>query len=262
MLVELPERLHEHTEKVRAEADRQLEALRVLEEQAAEQVGVVAARAEVESADSALAELDSTIEQVEEELAALERKRADFAGGQDPTLKEATDSMVATLRGESLRALMREARETPTADDDRIVEALAETRERRAALEQPLEQGRELFQRLSQRVKELEQIRQQFRRRRYDSSGSGFADGALIGMMLGQFMSGLLSSRDLWGTIERQQHWQRRRANTGFGSGGVRRGGGIWSGGLPRGRGGFGGGGFRTGGGFGGGGGFKTGGGF
>ena len=115
---------------------------------------------------------------------------------------------------------------------------------------------------LNQRVRELEQVRQEFRRRRYDSGSSGFADGAMIGMLLSQFLGGMMNAGDLWGNIEQQQRWQRRRANPGFGSGSLRRGGGVWSGGRPRGGGGFGGGGFRTGGGFGGGGGFKTGGGF
>lgn len=268
MLVELPERLSEHRDKVRAEADRQLLVLQALEEQAAERLGVLKSREGLETADAALAELDTRIEQIDEELAALDQQRADFAGGEDPAFREATDGMVATLRGASLRSLMREARETPTAADDRIVEALAEVQDRCEALEQPLQQGRKLLRGLSLRVKELEQIRQQFRKRRYDTNGSGFADSALIAMLLSQFMGGLMNSRDLWGSIENQQRWQKRRANPGFGSGGIRRGGGLWSGGLPRSRGrlggggGFGGGGFRTGGGFGGGGGFKTGGGF
>lgn len=262
MLLELPKRLGEHTERVRAEADRQLEALRELEEQAARDSGVEAARKELEEADAALADLDASIESIDGELLELEQRQAEFAGGQDPTAREAADSIAAILREESLSALMREARQTPTDADDRIVEQLAEAQEQRAALRQELEQERGLLKSLNERVKQLEQIRQEFRRRRYDSGSSGFADGALIGVMLSQFLGGLMNSRDLWSTIERQQRWRQRRADPGFGSGGIRRGGGVWTGGLPRGRGGFGGGGFGTGGGFGGGGGFKTGGGF
>lgn len=262
MLLELPKRLGEHTERVRAEADGQLEALRDLEEQAAQDAGIEAARKELEEADAALTDMDASLESIDAELLELEQRQAEFAGGQDPTGREAADSIAATLREESLSGLMREARQTPTDADDRIVEQLAEARERRTVLKEELEQERGLLERLNERVKQLEQIRQEFRRRRYDSVSSGFDDGALIGVMLRQFMGGLMNSRDLWRTIERQQRWQRRRANPGFGSGGIGRGGGVWSGGLPRGRGGFGGGGFGTGGGFGGGGGFKTGGGF
>ena len=263
LLTELPERLCEHAGALRATAESDLEALRILETQAATAAGVDAATAELERADSALDELDGNLAGLEAELDELEAQRSDFAGGQDPTLRRATEAFMSTLRGESLRSLMREARQTPTDADDEIVEALIGNQERKHALERPLEQGRHTLKAMTQRVRELEHIRQEFRKRRYDSGSSGFANGAMIGVMLSQFLGGLMNSRDLWGNIEQQQRWQRRRANPSFGSGGFGRGGGIWSGGLPRGRGGLGSGGFRTGGGFGGGGGgFKTGGGF
>jgi hypothetical protein len=175
------------------------------------------------------------------------------------------------LREENLSTLMREARQTPTPDDDRIVEQIADLREQRHELEDKLEQERRVLRRFNARIGDLEKVRREFRNRRYDSSTSGFSDGALVGMLLSQFLGGVLNSRDLWRSIEREQRWYKRRSNPDFGSGGLGRGGGIWTGGFPGCRdgslgggtgGGFGGGGFGTGGGFGGGGGFKTGGGF
>jgi chromosome segregation ATPase len=262
LLLELPKRLEAHTERVRAEADRQLDALRKLEQGAAHDSAVDATQEKLDEAAGALGDLDQSIDEIDSKLRELEQRQVAFAAGHDPTAREATDSVAASLRETGLSSLMREARQTPTDADDRIVEQLADAQQQASELQQELEQERRLLASLNGRVKQLEQIRQEFRRRRFDSGNSGFSKGTLIAVMLGQFMNGLMNSRDLWATIERQQRWQRRRADPAFGSGSIKPGGGVWSGGLPRGRGGFGGGGFGTGGGFGGGGGFKTGGGF
>jgi hypothetical protein len=101
---------------------------------------------------------------------------------------------------------------------------------------------------------------------RYDRAGSAFGDDAMIGMMLGQFLHGLLDRQTLWKVLQEQQHYRPRRSDPTFGSGGFGRGS-VWGGGvgdlrdlsdivggLRRGGGGLGGrrrgGGFRTGGGF------------
>jgi chromosome segregation ATPase len=271
MLLELPQRLREHTVGVQTQAEQQAAELRELEEHAAALVGLDNARAAMTEADRNLAELDSEIEQADTRIAELEASSAQFSGGQDTTSREAADYLSAVLREENLSTLMREARQTPTPDDDRIVEQIADLREQRHELEDKLEQERRVLRRFNARIGDLEKVRREFRNRRYDSSTSGFSDGALVGMLLSQFLGGVLNSRDLWRSIEREQRWYKRRSNPDFGSGGLGRGGGIWTGGFPGCRdgsvgggtgGGFGGGGFGTGGGFGGGGGFKTGGGF
>ena len=106
------------------------------------------------------------------------------------------------------------------------------------------------------KLQELESLRADFRRRRYDQSGYSFSDGNLIAAMLGNFLDGVLDRDSLWRVLEQQQRYRPKRTNPTFGSGGFGRGsvwggrrgglGGRLGGGLGRG----GGGGFRTGGGF------------
>jgi hypothetical protein len=127
------------------------------------------------------------------------------------------------------------------------------------------------------RLSDLESVRTEFKRHRYDRSGSSFGDSAIVAMMLGNFVNGMLDRQGLWKVLQEQQRYRPRRSNPTFGSGGFGRGS-PWGGGLGDlkdlgdivgglrggnfGRGGFGrrgrGGGF----GGGGGGGFHTGGGF
>jgi hypothetical protein len=115
----------------------------------------------------------------------------------------------------------------------------------------------------SDRTEKLEEIRKRFKEQRFDAVSSEFVNGALIGALLGQLLSGTLAVPDIWDALTKQQRYRNLGVDRGFGSGrfpgpGPWGGGGF--GGGSRG-GGFGGGGFGSGGGFGGGG-FRTGGGF
>jgi hypothetical protein len=85
---------------------------------------------------------------------------------------------------------------------------------------------------------------------------SAFDNTGLLTVIMNEFLRGVASSDDLWGTILRNQRYNRTRSNPDFGSGGFGRSRKVWR--LPpsrrrstsrsgRGRGG---GGFRTRGGF------------
>jgi hypothetical protein len=105
------------------------------------------------------------------------------------------------------------------------------------------------------RAAEVDALRQDFKRNRYDRAGSTFGDDALVATMLTQFLNGLLDRNGMWEVLRQQQRYRQPRSDPSFGG----LGGDVWGGSDRQGigRGGFGG--F---GGGGGGGGFKTGGGF
>ena len=121
------------------------------------------------------------------------------------------------------------------------------------------------------RLAEMESLRSEFKRHKFDSPGTGFSDPAVIAATLGNLINGVLTREAFWRILQQQRRYQPRRADPGFGSGGFGRGT-VWGSGMrfPSSRGGgiFGSsrrGGFSfPGGGFGrrGGGGFRTGGGF
>jgi chromosome segregation ATPase len=269
MLLEIPKRLHEYADQVRKEADAQFEALRALEQAAAKGGEVASLQRVVDDARSKLEAIDGDIEKLEQRFQSLLLERAVFAAGEDEQCRQAVELMSGEFKNATLVSLRREAQLTSTPDDDVIIEKLAEIEGAAMHLEDAVEQYQRTLRSHQQRLDELESIRREFKRHRYDGAHSGFADSALLTMMLNEFLNGVLSGDKLWRTIERQQRTRRIRADPTFGSGGFGRSGGVQhSGGLGGGvfgsgrRGGFGGGGFRTGGGFGGGGDFRTGGGF
>jgi hypothetical protein len=168
--------------------------------------------------------------------------------------------------------LRREALATPFPEDDLIVSRILAREDERHKTETTLQGLKNTLEQHRRRLSELELVRTDFKRHRYDRAGSSFGDSSLIALMLGNFLNGMLDRRTLWKVLQEQQRYRPRRSDPGFGSGGFGRGT-VWGGGvgdLPDfgdifggpGRGGHGRGGWGGGSGRGGGGGFRTGGGF
>jgi len=279
-LQEIPKRLREHAQMRTEEAESEYEKLQQLDQQAREADGITRLDEELAQQQERLAEIDREIEAVNEKMWALEEKKATFAAGEDPSYQKAVDFLSQELAKDELTALHEDALSTPFPEDDIIIANLYHRLESKEDIAEGRKEFKELRVKHEARIRELEKLMVDFKNNRYDSQGTGFANGAMVSMMLANFLNGMLSRADLWRVLEQQRRYQPRRADPGFGSGGFGRGT-VWGGGiqLPRSQrpsgGGFrfpsgGGGGFRFpsggGGGFrvprGGGGGFRTGGGF
>ncbi len=265
-LLEIPERLKEHAEHQRAAADKEFEALEELERNAAEKDGIPALRQAYEEAEQKLDEIDDAIRQHEEEFMQLMQQKANYATGDDPRFKEAVDTLAASLKRENMDTLYRYARLTTTAEDDLLVSELPAAEQRLGQIQQSLQEYKRTHEKHLARLAELEQVRRNFKSQRFDDIRSGFGNGAMITMMLNQFLQGLANSGDVWNTIRREQQYRPTSSNSPFGNRSIGRRTSTWrfpggGGGSPWGGGGWGGGGLG-GGGLGGGGGFRTGGGF
>ncbi len=263
MLTELPAKFDAHARRMRGLADADVAALRAAEHKAAAAAGVPQRRADLESAEQALAAVDERIAAQEAAIAALVEKRAAFSAGEDELSRACYKLLTDALRTEKMRALRERANRTPSPDDDAAVDRITEVRAETPRLEDEVGRYRALHGEHRERAKRLEEVRQRFKAQRYDAVSSEFINGALVATLLNQLLSGALPMPDLWEALAKQQRYRAMGANPAFGSGGFPGRPGPWH--RPGGHGpggGFGGGGFRTGGGFGGPGGFHTGGGF
>lgn len=247
-LQEIPLRLREHATARRQLADTAFEAVRQLDQEAREADGIPALEAVETEARSALAALDERLEQVGAEIDGLLDERRLRAAGEDERYRQAVELLTAGLRNEELQALHREAEATPFPEDDLLIGRLAELQREQQQLEAA---GGELGAALQQRrarLRQLESLQIEFKRRQYDQPGHGFADGALVATVLANVLSGMLDRGALWKVLEQQRRFRPPRSDPGFGSGGFGRGS-PWGGGhAPRGGRGPRGGGFRTGG--------------
>lgn len=121
--------------------------------------------------------------------------------------------MTTEFQRDSIVSLRHAAQATPSSADDTVVQRLAAIETKKAQLEAALAQHQRVLQSQQQRLHELESIRQEFKRQRFDDVHATFADGALLTMLLNQFMGGLLNGENLWCAMQRQYHPRRLHAN-------------------------------------------------
>ena len=275
-LEEIPVRLREHADAKRAAADAEFAALKALDDAARAADGIPEREQALAEEQAKLDDIDARIEQAETEQQALQQEKQSYASGEDQHYRTAVEYLASEFSQDDLQSLRRDALATPFPEDDQIINQLFKREQEEHGLEAARRDLRNAVEQHRKRLKELEALRGDFRRQRYDRSGSTFADGGLVTLMLANFLNGMMDRDNLWRILREQQRYQPRRTNPNFGSGGFGRGtswgggggwggGGLGGGGLGGGGGrggGFGGGGGGGFGGGGGGGGFRTGGGF
>lgn len=253
-LQEIPRRLREHADRLVAEADAGEARLAEVWRAAREADGLGRLDDAHDAALSALDAVDARIEKATQARHALIEERGRIAGGEDERTLAAVDLLAEEFRRTDLTRLLRDARETLRTEDDRIVSGMVARQRELGALSATRAHLKETLARHLSRMKELDEVSREFKRRRYAQNGSIFRDGALLTLLLRDLLESGLPWDRFWREIERQHGRSRPSPGGGVIPG---RGGGF---GLPRSSrrsGGFGGGaarpsggGFRTGGGF------------
>lgn len=230
-LNEIPLRLRAHAGRLRSLADAEFVRLRARDEQARAAEGIPPLEEKVTEEQARLDRIDAEIAGVEAKLQDLLDKQASFVAGEDSYMRGAADFLAGDYRRDRLVELRREAFDAPYPDDDQIVGRMREREDEQVQQQASLAGLKGALERQQTRLRELERLRAEFKRRHYDRPGSVFAEDAMIPALLEQFLAGLLDISTLWGILQEQQRYRPQRSNTGFGSGGLGRGT-VWRGGL------------------------------
>lgn len=208
MLLELADRLRAHADRLAAEAAKQASALAVLEEQALLAAGAGPLREALEAARARCTDAGQALEAEEAAHAALVEQRARFAEGRDPLSQEALTVLQARMQAEGIDSLLADARSTASPRDDRMVERLADLRAAADAAGRRVAGLVAAQQAALQRAHEVESLRQRYRSRGYDRSGSAFLGGVVVGSLLDGLLSGTVQASDAWTAIERHQRFE------------------------------------------------------
>ncbi|WP_026792798.1 hypothetical protein [Pleomorphomonas oryzae] len=255
MLTEIPLRLAEHAERLKADVAAAVVARQAHERAALEADGIKPLEAAVADADRALAKVETDIARVRSDVDSIDKETAaalDDNG--DPAVRGVIDDLAGTLARADMVELVRRAEATPTPEDDLIVKRLRQIERDLVRVDAQADELRRTSIDMATKRQELEHSRDVFRRSGYDRPNGSFSNGDTIGGLIGGIISGAITAAVLEGAFRDGYRYSGSGRRDDFG--------GSWSGGLSGGGDGFG-----TGGGFGGGGdsggdGFTTGGGF
>lgn len=224
MLLEIPKRLQEHADSKQDAAELEIKKLQAIEKAVARDGGVDEASAALASAEALQDEIDARIATAESRLRELEIEQSQYATGADPYIAECLGVLARTLERRDVSDLTRLARATMTTEDDAIVDDIRDLRRADSALQDELDSNRSRHKEHLRRVQELEQVRQRFKKYRYDDLRSGFDKGELITSMIRDVLGGAVRGGALWNVLEQYQRYRDvGGAWPDFGSGGIRR---------------------------------------
>ena len=197
-LTEIPKRLRAHADRLKEDRAAAEAEIVTFERRALEADGIVQLEKEHESAVAALEAQDAEIADLEQQLAALDQERqALLDDTSNAGLGGALAELAAALQRDDLQVLFKEALQTPTPDDERIVQELQANAGRLQQLEAEVDETRRTMLAMAKRRAELERSREEFRRSGYEQGGGIFTNDKLIGDIIGGIIGGVLSSKEL-----------------------------------------------------------------
>ena len=247
LLTEIPVRLRRHAERLAEEARAADAAMAASEDAALAKLAGEDLAAEADALTDEIAEREAEIAPLRDELAQLDQRTAVFAAGDDEDYQKAIAALSRSLAGDDIATLTADAEATPSPEDERFVARLHHARTAVDDAERETKAMRAQLAKVSRRRTELTDVARDFRRRGWDSGGSRFDAGDVVGGLLTAFVLGKITRGDYWGRIEKAHRSAPSRSRGGFGlPGGFRTASRIATGAFKT-AGKFGGRGFRTG---------------
>ena len=216
---EIPKRLLQHAQAVRENSENAIADVQQLEQQALETGGANQVHADLNAMHDQINQQDEQIAAKEREMNQLLQDRVAFSSGSDPDMQRSLDILTSAMKHQSVAGLRQIVNATRSSDDDFMLDDLKRYQHGQAEIQDDLSRLRTAHNTKLSRLRELEEVRRNFKRHRYDDMRSGFGNDALIGSILGQFLEGLVSGSEVWRVIQRNQHHRDVGAWPDFGSG-------------------------------------------
>ncbi len=217
MLLEIPKRLAEHHQQVVATAEASTVTLRQMEENALNDDGVVKLRIAAQEAEQVLIKLDTQIATTEQRHLDGVAEQGEIARGENRYYRDALNMLVNALRQRSLHELRLLSLETPLPEDDILIDDLREHELARDGLAAHLREEQGLVTKQHRSLKEVEELRRQFKLSRYDSIYSEFKNWDRLAILLQEMLRGGTRRESIWKHLQRAHRMRRREADFDFG---------------------------------------------
>lgn len=216
-LTDIPKRLSHHISQLEKDVVNAQDALQIYEAKALKDDGVTSKREASLKAQNELEAIDVKIAAAEASYQDALNQQVALNKGEAGPYREAVKVMASSLERKDLPSLDRLAAQTRGQEDDVAVDSLRDLSRQIRGLEQDREEAKRLLSQYQRSFKDLEKVRRRFKDKRFDSPSSTFNQDELIGAMLGQVLSGLLTGDDFWRQLKRAQRTLKRYSDSDFG---------------------------------------------
>lgn len=218
-LTAIPQRLSRHVDVLETKLETAKRDLETLEAAILKREGVEALHAVSLKKQAVLDGIDKRLTAVEAEHQAALEQQTDLSSGVKGPLNEAISLIAKTLQKADRRTLQKLTAQTVSRADDDALDALRSLSELSEDLSDDHAQTRGLTKKYRKTLSDLEKVRKNFKKRRFDAPSSEFNNGELITRLLGQVIVGALAGDDFWRQLRKFQRTVKRYSDNDFGGG-------------------------------------------
>ncbi len=215
-LTNLPVWLEQHAQDQDEKAEKALAALESAEQTALQSAGANTLQDAANTLLQTIRETDQNIDRAEVKHADIAAKHAAALREEAGPAKKARTLLSEGLRKTSFQSLRTMSAETVTLDDDRIVDRLVKLRTEEVSNELEQERAARRPERFRESLGDLEYLRRQFKRARYDGQYSVFPRSSLDDV-LSSVAAGRMSGSEGFRRLARSLRRLKPKAEPGFG---------------------------------------------
>ena len=203
LLNQIPDRLREHAERVRAEFESERQQLAAFRQEKLINAGAGPLQEKAAQAKAALDASEAELSEARQRFEARDREY-DALTGRDHqgAFAQAINLMAENDSRDDVVTLYKEAARTKTDEDQAIVERIDQLTRAIAKADGEISQLRGRIQEVAARRTEIQRAQNDFRQRRYDYPGTTFGNEATINDVLGGILDGLVRGAVLGQVLE------------------------------------------------------------
>ncbi|MDZ4790705.1 MAG: hypothetical protein SGJ17_05765 [Hyphomicrobiales bacterium] len=210
MLTDIPERLDEHVGRLKKTLQVEQDAVDKIEGKKIREIVGAELDDKMQELRKQREASTANLEALNAEVIETDNQLKRYAEGQDASFQEAIESTTSFLEGQSLSALLADARQTNDPGDDKIVNLIGNLAGAITSLEELAKTKSEALEAAFARKQELLRIAAGFRRAGYDEPGSVFQPGSGGETLLNQLLQGLITAAEYWARTQSGHRWRGR----------------------------------------------------
>ncbi len=211
MLTSIPDRMARHAERCAEIALEEQDKLAEFSRNAMTDAAGTDLVGTIETLSADIDRIDGELDNLDRRIETLSSALAEFSSGEDTDFQKAEEHLSVSLQADDLKDLWRAALDTPSPEDEKIVQRIEDLKERIDQVTREIRQDRELQRDIGRRRAELADVIKRFRSSGYGSWESTFSDEKLTTVLLGELVKGAITGAEYWARAELRTNAANRR---------------------------------------------------
>ncbi len=202
-LSSIPTKLRSHKERLEDQIDALEEAQDKALHEALSDNGILTLQADHDEKNKHLEQIDAHIHELEESYQDILQQKQAILENTDSLYTNALSSLSESYQNQSLKSIRKAALSTSTQKDDQLIHRFYALDDKIDDAKNRLHSYRKAIDAEHSRLRDVQDIRKTFKHKRYDSAQTSFSDGNMFSILLGQFVTGVLTNHLFWEAVAR-----------------------------------------------------------